>query len=313
MSNMKVEISLIAPVFNEENNIEPFLVSVKETLIKISNRFEIIFVLDPSTDNTETIIKNFSKQDAKIKLIKLSRRFGQPAATIAGIHHATGNNVVIIDVDLQDPPEVILKMYEKIKEGYDVVYGKRKNRDGETFFKKKISNWGYKVINYMSDLNIPRDVGDFRMMSSRVVENLKNLNETHGFLRGLVSYVGFKQTFVDFDRKARSFDKSKYNKFFGSLRIGLNGLICFTSKPLQIMSLLGFFFSTLSFLIGLIYLVTKLMGFNLSPGLPSTILFITFFSGLQLISLGLLGEYVSRIYDEVKRRPQYIIDEKINF
>jgi dolichol-phosphate mannosyltransferase len=310
---MKIDISLVTPVFNEENNIEPFIISVKETLNKICSQYEIIFVLDPSTDNTEALIKNFSKTDPRIKLITLSRRFGQPAATIAGIHHANGNNVVVIDVDLQDPPEIIIKMHNKMKEGYDVVYGKRTNRDGETFLKKVVSNIGYKLINYMSDLNIPRDVGDFRMMSSRVVENLKNLNENHGFLRGLVSYVGFKQTFVEFDRKARNFDKSKYNKFFGSIRIGLNGLICFTSKPLQIMSVLGFFFSTISFLIGFVYLITKVMGFNLSPGLPTTILFITFFSGLQLISLGLLGEYVSRIYDEVKKRPQYIIDEKINF
>lgn len=310
---MKIDISLVTPVFNEENNIEPFIISVKETLNKISSQYEIIFVLDPSTDNTEALIKNFSKTDPRIKLITLSRRFGQPAATIAGIHHANGNNVVVIDVDLQDPPEIIIKMHNKMKEGYDVVYGKRTNRDGETFLKKVVSNIGYRLINYMSDLNIPRDVGDFRMMSSRVVENLKNLNENHGFLRGLVSYVGFKQTFVEFDRKARNFDKSKYNKFFGSVRIGLNGLICFTSKPLQIMSVLGFFFSTISFLIGFVYLITKVMGFNLSPGLPTTILFITFFSGLQLISLGLLGEYVSRIYDEVKKRPQYIIDEKINF
>jgi dolichol-phosphate mannosyltransferase len=310
---MKIDISLVTPVFNEENNIEPFIISVKETLNKISSQYEIIFVLDPSTDNTEALIKNFSKTDPRIKLITLSRRFGQPAATIAGIHHANGNNVVVIDVDLQDPPEIIVKMHNKMKEGYDVVYGKRTNRDGETFLKKVVSNIGYRLINYMSDLNIPRDVGDFRMMSTRVVENLKNLNENHGFLRGLVSYVGFKQTFVEFDRKARNFDKSKYNKFFGSVRIGLNGLICFTSKPLQIMSVLGFFFSTISFLIGFVYLITKVMGFNLSPGLPTTILFITFFSGLQLISLGLLGEYVSRIYDEVKKRPQYIIDEKINF
>jgi len=310
---MKIDISLVTPVFNEENNIEPFIISVKETLNKISSQYEIIFVLDPSTDNTEALIKNFSKTDPRIKLITLSRRFGQPAATIAGIHHANGNNVVVIDVDLQDPPEIIIKMHNKMKEGYDVVYGKRTNRDGETFLKKVVSNIGYRLINYMSDLNIPRDVGDFRMMSTRVVENLKNLNENHGFLRGLVSYVGFKQTFVEFDRKARNFDKSKYNKFFGSIRIGLNGLICFTSKPLQIMSVLGFFFSTISFLIGFVYLITKVMGFNLSPGLPTTILFITFFSGLQLISLGLLGEYVSRIYDEVKKRPQYIIDEKINF
>jgi len=310
---MKPEISVITPVYNEENNIEPFIVSVQKTLKKITDQYEIIFVLDPSKDSTESVIKSFANTNPKIKLISLSRRFGQPAATIAGIHNASGKKVVVIDVDLQDPSEIILKMYEKIEEGYDVVYGKRINRDGETFFKKKLSELGYRVINYMSDINIPRDVGDFRMMSSRVVENLKNLNETHGFLRGLVSYVGFKQTSVEFDRKARTFGQSKYNRFFGSIKIGLNGLIFFTSKPLQIMSFLGFFFSTISFLIGLIYLLTKLMGFNLSPGLPTTILVITFFSGLQLISLGLLGEYVGRIYDEVKKRPQYIINEKINF
>ena len=308
-----IDLTIVTPVYNEEKNVEPFLDEIIKVLNTITDNYEIIFVLDPSTDRTEELIKNFSSQNQKIKLITLSRRFGQPSATIAGIQNSSGNRVVVIDVDLQDPPEIIAKMYNKMNEGYDVVYGKRLSREGETVIKKIFSSFGYRVINYMSEIYIPNDVGDFRMISKRVVSQLRNMNETHGFLRGLVSYVGFNQTHVTFDRKSRELGESKYNKFFGSLRIGLNGLIGFTSRPLQLMSILGFLFSFLSFLIGFIYLILKIYGIEITAGLPTTILVITFFSGIQLVAFGLLGEYISRIYDEVKNRPQYIIDEKINF
>ena len=198
-----IDISIVTPVFNEENNIEPFLKKIKEILIKLTESYEIIFVMDPSSDRTENIIKSYAIEDKKIKLIKLSRRFGQPSATLAGIHNSSGNRIVVIDVDLQDPPEVILEMNKKMDEGYEVVFAKRSSREGETFFKKKLSDFGYWLINSLTELNIPKDVGDFRMMSKKVVGHLKDLKEKHGFLRGLVSYVGFKQSEVIFNRLPR--------------------------------------------------------------------------------------------------------------
>jgi len=204
-------------------------------------------------------------------------------------------------------------MYVKLKEGYEVVYAKRRSRKGETLIKQWVSSIGYFVINRLSDVTIPRDTGDFRIMTRRVIEELRKLNETHGFLRGLVAYVGFKQTFIEYDRDERFADTGKYNRLTGSLKIGLNGLIGFSSRPLQLMSLVGMTFAGFSFLVGAWYLVQKLWGVNLTPGLSTTVLAITFFSGIQLLGLGLIGEYIGRIYDEVKHRPLNIVDRTFNF
>jgi len=306
-------LSIIVPVYKEEKNISPFLSRVEGIFKSIDIDYEIIFCLDPSPDNTEEKILEEINRNENIKLLVFSRRFGQPAATMAGILSCTGDYCVVIDVDLQDPPELILPMYEKLKEGYEVVYAKRRTRQGETFIKKLIAYTGYAMINRFSDVQIPRNTGDFRIMTRRVIEELRLLNESHGFLRGLVAYVGFKQAFIEYDRDPRLSGKGNYNPFTGSLKIGLNGLISFSSKPLSIMSIGGFILSGLSFMLGGWYLLQKLLGINLTPGLSTTVLLISFFSGVQLLGLGLIGEYVGRIYDEVKRRPMYIVDKKINF
>jgi dolichol-phosphate mannosyltransferase len=198
-----------------------------------------------------------------------------------------------------------------MKEGYDVVYAKRRSRKGETLPKRFISWIGYGVINRLSDVEIPRNTGDFRIMSRRVCDELNRLNEGHGFLRGLVAYVGFPQAFVEYDRDPRLSGTGHYNRFTGSLKIGFNGIISFGSKPLQVMSVVGFIFAGVSFLLGAYYVIGKLLGVPYNPGLPTTVLVVTFFSGIQLLSLGLMGEYVGRIYDEVKRRPKYIVDKVI--
>ena len=242
-----------------------------------------------------------------------SRRFGQPAATMAGIFCSRGEACVVIDVDLQDPPELIMAMHEKLREGYEVIYAKRISRKGETLLKRVISHVGYSVINKLTDINIPRNTGDFRIMSRRVVEELMRLNETHGFLRGLVAYVGFSQAYIEYDRDPRFSGTGNYNRLVGSLKIGLNGLISFSAKPLFLMSILGFIISAFSFILGFWYFLQKLIGYNLTPGLSTTVIIISFFAGVQLLGLGLIGEYVGRIYDEVKKRPMYIIDKKINF
>ena len=310
---MSKKISIVVPVYNEEKNIDNFLERSIKTLKKIDLEYEIIFVLDPSSDNTESKILENIQQNKNIKLIVLARRFGQPAATMAGINNLTGDLCVIIDCDLQDPPELMYDMYSKILEGYDVVYAKRIKRKGETIFKKIISKLGYRVIEKISDVNIPKDTGDYRIMTNKITEKLKELKESNAFLRGLVAYIGYNQTYVEYERDERNRGESKYNKYFGSLKIAFNGIFGFSSKPLFLMSITGFLFAMLSFLVGIFYIYQKITNPLITPGLSSTILMITFFSGIQLLGLGLLGEYIGRIYDEVKNRPNFIIDKKYNF
>ena len=308
-----MKLSVVVPVYKEEKNIIPFLQRTSPVLEKITKEHEIIFVLDPSPDNTEHVVMSASEINKRIKLIKMSRRFGQPAATIAGLNYATGERVVVIDVDLQDPPELIAKLNEKANEGFDVVYATRKTREGESFIKKIVANIGYKVINGLSDVQIPRNTGDFRLMSRKVVDEICNLNEKHGFLRGLVAFVGFNQTAVYYNRDARFAGEGNYNRYFGSLKIGLNGLIGFSAKPLNLMSAFGGITAGLSFLLGAWYAMQKFIGISLTPGLSTTVIIVSFFAGIQLLSLGLVGEYISRIYDEVKNRPMYIVEKKVGF
>lgn len=311
---MKVpSISVVIPIYREEKNIRPFLRRLEPVLERISASYEILFCLDPSPDNTEAVVLDEIDRNSRIKLLVFSRRFGQPAATFAGVLGCTGQTCVVIDVDLQDPPELIDQLYAKLHEGYEVVYAMRSSRKGETLAKRVISYFGYAAINHLSDVQIPRNTGDFRIMTRRVIEELRRLNESHGFLRGLVAYVGFKQTHIVYDRDERHTGTGNYNRLTGSLKIGLNGLISFSTRPLQLMSLAGFVLAGLSFLLGAWYLAQKLFGVELTPGLPTTVLVISFFSGVQLLGLGLIGEYIGRIYDEVKRRPMFIVDRKVNF
>ena len=310
---MSIDLSIVVPVYKEEGNIGPFLDRMRKVIDSMDVSYEIIFALDPSPDGTEDVISKEIERDKNIKLLLFSRRFGQPAATMAGLLSCNGQACVVIDVDLQDPPELIPQMYAKLTEGCEVVYAKRRSRQGETLIKRTVAYVGYAFINRFSDVGIPRNTGDFRILTRRVIEELRQLHESHGFLRGLVAYVGFKQAFVEYDRDERLTGKGNYNRLTGSLKIGLNGLISFSSRPLQLMSLCGFVLAGLSFLVGGWYVLQKLIGVELTPGLPTTVLVVTFFSGVQLLGLGLMGEYVGRIYDEVKRRPMYIIDRKKNF
>jgi len=306
------DLSIVVPVYNEENNIKPFLARLEKVLVILNVSYEILFCYDRSTDNTEAVIRQAIIRNPRIKLLKFSRRTGQPKAAMAGIMQCRGEACVIIDVDLQDPPELITDMYRKLKnEDYEVILAQRRSRKGETWLKRLFSYTGYKVINALSEIDIPVNTGDFRIISRRIIE-LRHYKESHGFLRGLVASVGFNQGFVAFDRDERFGDKGKYNRFTGSFKIGLNGLIGFSSKPLQFIAVMGVFLSGFSFLLGGWYVLQKLIGVHITPGLPTTVLLICFFSGVQLLSLGIMGEYVSRIYDEVKNRPPYIIEEFVD-
>ncbi len=307
-----IDISIVVPVYKEEGNIQPFLTRIKPVLDSISTRWEILFCLDPSPDRTEEMIRAAGAQDPRVKLVVFSRRFGQPAAVLGGIALCRGQSCVVIDVDLQDPPELIRDLYAKYKEGFDVVYAKRRSRKGETLPKKFVAWLGYKVINRLGEVKIPRNTGDFRIISRRVIDELNNLHEGHGFLRGMVAYVGFPQTFIEYDRDQRLAGAGNYNRFLGSLKIGLNGLISFGSRPLSLLSLGGMGLMGLSLLLGAWYLVQMLTGLDVIPVIPATILAVAFFSGVQLLALGLMGEYVGRIYDEVKQRPKYIVHRTYN-
>lgn len=312
-NNDNVALSIVVPVYKEAGNIRPFLQRVEAVVARLGVSYEIIFALDPSPDDTEAVILREIERNPAVKLILFSRRFGQPAATMAGILNCSGEKCVVIDVDLQDPPEVIEQLYSKLAEGYEVVYAMRSSREGETLIKRAVSYFGYSVINRLSDVQIPRNTGDFRIISRRVIEELRGLSESHGFLRGMVAFVGFRQSAVLYDRAERLTGTGNYNRLVGSLRIGLNGLVGFSSRPLQLMSMVGFAVAAISFSIGTWYLIQKLRGYELTPGLPTTVLVVSFFSGVQLLSLGVVGEYIGRIYDETKRRPMYIVDRKVNF
>ena len=308
---MNQKVSIVVPVYREEKNIPLFLERMRRVVSGQDWDWEILFVLDPSPDRSYEVIKEQMKQEPRIGLLSMSRRFGQPAATMAGILNCTGDACVVIDVDLQDPPELILKMVQKWRAGFDVVYAQRRSRKGETAVKKMVAHVGYKVINHLADIEIPRNVGDFRLMDRKVIEELRKLKEQHGFLRGLVAFIGYRQIVVEYDRDERAMGTGNYNRYLGSLKIGLNGLICFSSRPLQIISLFGVLVAFLGFALGLWYFVQKaILGYDLTPGLSTTVIVVTFFSGVQLLSLGIVGEYIGRIYDEVKQRPMYIIAEK---
>jgi len=306
-------ISIIVPVYNEEQNIKPFLSRMEAIVNKLQLRYEIIFCLDPSPDNTETTIRLEIERNKNIGMIKFSRRFGQPAATMAGINYCKGDICVIIDVDLQDPPELIEQMIDKWKEGYYVVYATRQSRKGETITKHIITFFGYRVIKAISDIEIPVDTGDFRLMDRRVINELKKMNDTYGFLRGLVPFVGFKQISIKYNRKERTIGTTNYNKYIGGINTALHGIFGFSARPLQIASILGGVIALLSFILGIYALFQKLiLHTDMTPGLTMTTMLITFLAGIQLLSLGIIGEYIGRIYDEVRKRPLYIVETTEN-
>ena len=307
------KISIVVPVYKEERNIPEYLSRILPLLETLAVDFEIIFALDPSPDRTEEVIIEHRARDQRIKLLKFSRRYGQPMATLGGLRHASGDAVIVMDVDLQDPPELIVEMVAKWRAGYDVVYAQRRARDGETWIKKLVSTVGYRLINKIADINIPPNTGDFRLMSRRVVDEINALKESHGFLRGMVALVGFRQTSVLFDRPARFSGAGNYNRFLGSLRIGFNGIFCFSNYALTLSSQLGFLIAGCSFVLAFLYAAAKLAGAPFPLGNPTIVILILLIGGIQLISVGILGEYMGRIYEEVKQRPKFIVDRKEGF
>ena len=308
-----MQISIVVPVYKEDKNVPEFLARLRPILSQVTEDYEIIFSLDPSPDRTEEVILAERERDERIKLLKFSRRFGQPMATLAGLQYSRGAAVIVMDVDLQDPPELVGEMIAKWREGYEVVLPQRRQRTGEPWLKKVVSAVGYKVINKIANVKIPPNTGDFRLMSRRVALEVVRLKESHGFLRGMVAVVGFKQAIIPFDRPARFSGETNYNRFLGSLRIGFNGIFCFSTYALTLSSMAGFIIAAGSFLLALTYLILKFAGLPFPIGNPTIVIIVLFMGGVQLISVGILGEYIGRIYEEVLSRPKFIVDTSVGF
>ncbi len=306
-------LSVVIPARNEEENVEPIYHRLAAVLDTIGDKWEIIFSVDPSTDRTEELVGGLCERDKRVRMLTFSRRFGQPMAILAGMEASSGDAVVVIDCDMQDPPELIPELVRRWREGFDVVYAQRRSRGGETVPKRIVAAVGYRALSRIAEVEIPPNTGEFRLMSRRVVHYVCALQESHGFLRGLVGLVGFRQTGVLYDRQARKAGSSKYNRFLGSVVIGLNGIVGFSRYPLQVISLMGIGISMLAFLLAITYFILKVSGYPFPIGNPTIVIVVALFSGIQMLSLGVMGEYVGRIYDEVRRRPKYIVESRRGF
>ena len=308
-----IEISVVSPVFNEEESLRIFIPELLRTLETICSNYEVIFAVDPCTDSTIDVIEEFRLVDSRIKYIEFSRKFGQPAATIAGIECAVGRAVIVMDCDMQDPPSLIPTFVSKWREGFQVVYAQRSRREGETAFKKFSTKVGYFFINKFAEVDIPRNTGDFRLLDRLVVDHLRAFPESHSFLRGLVALIGFNQSVVMFDRPERLGGSGKYNRYFGNLRFQFNGLVAFSTVLLNISTVLGFITAFTSVVLAVVYTTLKLIGTSFPLGNPTIVILLLFIGGAQLTCLGIIGQYIGRIYDDVKRRPRYIIKRRVGF
>jgi dolichol-phosphate mannosyltransferase len=304
-----MEISVIVPSFNEEKNVPLICERLTSTLSQISDDYEIIFVNDCSKDNTLEVIKQLSKKDSHVKYISFSRNFGHQIAVSAGLDLCKGEAVVIIDADLQDPPELILEMYKKYKEGYKVVYARRKSREGETWFKKITAKLFYRFLSAMTSIEIPVDVGDFRLVDKVIVKHLRNMPEKSKYIRGQISWIGYKQTFVEYDRDARLYGKTNY-PLKKMLRLAFDGITAFSDKPLKMASAIGIISAILSLLAIVYALISHFIFDSAVSGWTSLIISVLFIGGVQLITIGIIGEYIARINNDVRNRPLYIIEEE---
>ena len=308
------KISVIVPMYYEEAVAEECYKRLNNILGDIENYdYEFIMIDDGSKDNTFKILEEIAKQDKKVKIISFSRNFGHQAAVTAGLHYVTGDAIVIIDADLQDPPELIPDMLKLWEEGNEVIYAKRKTRKGESAFKLLTAKMFYSTLNALSDVEIPKDTGDFRLVDRKVVDTINQMPEHNKFLRGLFSWVGYKQIPFEYERQERYAGKTKY-PLRKMIKLASDGIISFSTKPLKLVGTLGI----ISIVISILILIYALLSYafklnNLSPGWTSIMVAITFFAGVQLLSIWIMSEYIGRIYDEAKERPQYIINKKINF
>lgn len=307
---MSKVVSVVVPVFNEEEVIETTHGRLVSVLSSLSLPYEIIYVDDGSKDKTVDIITPWTREGDEVKLLTFSRNFGHQTAITCGMDYAAGEAIVIIDADLQDPPEVIPEMIAKWREGYEVVYGKRSSREGETVFKKWSAKTFYRFLHRMSDVEIPTDVGDFRLIDRKVRDVLLRIPEHNRYVRGLIAWLGFRQTYVLFERQARAAGVTKY-PLKKMLKLASDGITSFSYKPLRIATTIGLSLSAFGFLFFIFVFISRLFNLQvMEPGYATLMCVILFFFGIVLIMLGIIGEYIGRIFEEVKGRPLYIVDDK---
>jgi len=306
-----MKISIVAPFHNEVENIQKFFDTVLPIVSEVSTNFEIICINDGSSDETLADLRAMGELHPQIKVLNLSRNFGKEIALTAGLDHAGGDVIIPIDSDLQDPPELIPKMVEKWQEGYDVVYATRTVRDSDTALKRFSAEAYYRMFNRITNTKIPFNTGDFRLMDKKVVAAVGGLRERSRFMKGVFAWVGFKQTSVEYTRPERHAGQESQN-YRRLWRLAVDGLISFSTIPLRVWSYIGLMISLVAFFYGIV-IITKTLFFGVDiPGYASTMVVILFLGGVQLLSLGILGEYVGRIFEEVKKRPLYIVDDQLS-
>ncbi|MCK5128481.1 MAG: glycosyltransferase family 2 protein [Clostridiales bacterium] len=309
MKNSEIKLSVVVPMYFEEAVVEEC--HSRLSAVVSDYDYEVIYVNDGSTDNTLPMLKDIASKNNRIKIISFSRNFGHQAAVTAGVKYATGDCIVIIDADLQDPPEIIPDMINLWQEGYEVVYAKRKKRKGESFFKRLTAKAFYRILGSLTDTKIPNDTGDFRLIDRKVANAFKQMGEHNRFIRGMVAWLGFKQIPIEYVRDVRYAGETKY-PLKKMLKLALDGIMSFSTKPIKLVTNLGALTLLFSFGIIVYVLISKFTGNAISDGWASTMIVITMLSGVQLISLGVVGGYISRIYEESRNRPIYLISEEVN-
>jgi dolichol-phosphate mannosyltransferase len=304
--------SIVAPCWNEEENLPELYRRIKVVMEQSGESWELLLINDGSTDRTGQVMRELNAIDSRVHFVEFARNFGHQLAVTAGMDYAQGDAVILIDADLQDPPEVILDMIQKWKEGYEVVYAVRRERKGETWFKLFTAKLFYRIIYRITDVDIPLDTGDYRLMDRQVIDQMKRMREHHRFIRGMTSWIGFKQTGVSYVREERFAGETKY-PLRKMVRFAITAITGFSIFPLQLATFIGFFIAILSalFIVGAI--IARLSGWQAFEGQATTLVMVLFLGSIQLISLGIIGEYLGRIYDEVRGRPLYVVADAIGF
>jgi dolichol-phosphate mannosyltransferase len=311
LARTRPTLSLVLPIFNEEAVIPELHRQLQEFLQKLGLDAEVLFVNDGSRDRSMEMLRGIAEGEPRYRILSFARNFGHQTAITAGVDYARGQAVVVMDADLQDPPEVVLEMVAKWRQGFDVVYGRRRGRAGETWFKLLTARWFYRVFAAMIPIEVPLDTGDFRLMSRKVVVALRELREAHRFVRGMVAWVGFKQTEVVYDRPGRFAGETKY-PLRKMVRFALDGITSFSILPLRFATYLGMLTSLGSVGVIAYALLSKYLYHQVVPGWTALMIVVTIFASVQLLMIGILGEYVGRVYEEVKRRPLYVVGDAVN-
>lgn len=299
-------LSIVVPLYNEEANVHALYERLRAVVEGMGVSYEFVFINDGSRDSTLVLVHGLSQRDPQVRYIDLSRNFGHQIAVTAGLDHAAGEAVVIIDADLQDPPELIPELYQKLRSGYEVVYAKRLSRPGESAAKLMTAKLFYRMLAAITHVDIPVDTGDFRIISRKVVEALKLMPEQSKFLRGQISWIGFRQTYVEYNRAQRAGGETGYT-YSKMLRLAIDGITAFSDFPLKLASLSGFFVSGVAFLIMLYTLYSRFISHDYQPGWASLMISVLFMGGVQLIAIGIIGEYIGRLSADVRQRPLYLI------